>query len=92
MNSVYFVAMIYEGIIIVITGILVAIVLAKYIKNRNTLILLLFLISLNYLIAMMFAWLSKVHFLYANFDYILDDNPAPDPLTPLSWIILRISG
>ena len=92
MNNIYFIAMIYEGIIIIITGILVAIVLAKYIKNRNTLILLLFLIVLNYLIAIMFSWLSKVHILYSNFDYILDDNPAPDPLTPLSWIILRISG
>lgn len=91
MNSLYLVGMIYEGIIIIITGILVAIVLAKYIKNRNTLILLLFLIVLNYLIAIFFSWLSKVHILYANFDYILDDSPTPDPLTPLSWIILRIS-
>jgi hypothetical protein len=29
--------------------------------------------------------------MYYVFDYILDINPAPDPLTPLSWIILRIS-
>ncbi len=92
MNSLYFVAMIYEGIIIIITGILVAIVLTKYIKNRNTLILLLFLIVLNYFIAIFFSWLSKVHILYANFSYILDESPTPDPLTPLSWIILRISG
>ena len=91
MNSLYFVGMIYEGIIIIITVILVTIVLAKYIKNRNTLIFLLFLIVLNYWIAIFFSWLSKVHILYADFDYILDDNPAPDPLTPLSWIILRIA-
>ncbi len=69
MSSIYFVAMIYEGIIIFITGILVAIVLAKYIKNRNTLILLLFLISLNCLIAIFFSWLAKVYILFANFGY-----------------------
>ena len=91
MHSLYFVGMIYEGIIIIITGILVAVVLAKYVKNRNTLILLLFLMVLNYFIAIMFSWLSKVHKFYQVFDYILDINPASDPLTPLSWIILRIS-
>ena len=91
MNNIYFIAMIYEGIIIIITGILLAIVLAKYIKNRNMLILLLCLILLNYFIAIFFSWLSKVFILYSNFDYILDDSPTPDPLTPLSWIILRIT-
>ena len=88
--ELYFVAIIYEGIIIIIGSWFLLLIAIKYVKNRNYLILLLFLIILNLIIAIFFSWLSKVHILYSGIDYLQDDS-VPDPLTPSSWILLRIS-
>ncbi len=88
--ELYFVAIIYEGIIIIIGSWFLLLIAIKYVKNRNYLILLLFLIILNLIIALFFVWLSKVYILYSGIDY-LQDLSVPDPLTPSSWILLRIS-
>lgn len=90
MVNPYFVAMVYEGIIIIIGSCLLFLIAIKYARNRNYLILLLFLIILNILMAIFFSWLSKVHILYSGIDYLQDES-VPDPLTPSSWILLRIS-
>ncbi len=90
MVNPYFDAIVYEGIIIIIGSCLLLLIAIKYVKNRNYLILLLFLIGLNLIMAIFFSWLSKVVILYSGIDYLQDDS-VPDPLTPSSWILLRIS-
>ena len=90
MVNPYFVGMVYEGVIIIIGSCLLLLIATKYVRNRNYLILLLFLIILNFIIAIFFCWLSKVHILYSGIDYLQDES-VPDPLTPSSWILLRIS-
>ncbi|MEE9377161.1 MAG: hypothetical protein V3V33_03905 [Candidatus Lokiarchaeia archaeon] len=90
MNGLYFTGMVYEGVIIFITSVLLCLILFNYLKNRNILILLLFLLILSYFIAIFFSWLSKVLILYSNIDYLYDETII-DPLTSLSWILLRIS-
>ena len=94
MNSyetiLYFIAMVYEGFIIILTAGLLILIMMSYAKNRNLLIKLLFLLIFNYFMAIFFSWLSKILILYTNIDYLSNDL-APDPSTPLSWILLRIS-
>jgi len=90
MNNLYFIGMIFEGIVIILISYLFILVVIKYKKKRNELILLLFLLCLNILFAIVFSWLSKVLFLYSNIDYLYDESVS-DPLTPASWILLRIS-
>ena len=90
MNSLYFTGMVYEGVIMFLTSVLLCLILFNYLKNRNTLILLLFLLIFNYFMAIFFSWLSKVLILYSNIDYLYDE-AVPDPLNPLSWILLRLT-
>ncbi len=90
MKELYFIGMIYEGSIIIITAIFLGLILFNYVKNRNMLILLLFLLIFNYFMAIFFSWLSKVLILYSNIDYLYDET-VPDPLNPLSWILLRLT-
>jgi len=90
MNDLYFIGMVYEGSIIILTAIFLGLVLFNYVKNRNMLILLLFLLIFNYFMAIFFSWLSKVLILYSNIDYLYDET-VPDPLNPLSWILLRLT-
>ncbi len=90
MNNLYFIAMIFEGIIIILISYLFILIVIKYKKKRNELILLLFLLTLNIVMAIFFSWLSKILFLYSNIDYLYDESVS-DPLTPASWILLRIS-
>ncbi len=90
MNNLYFVGLVYEGIITSITLVLILQILKICIKNRNGLNLLLLLIGSNYFFAIFFAWLSKFLIIYSGIDYLYDKS-IPDPLTPLSWILLRIN-
>ena len=90
MNHLYFIGMVYEGSIIIITAIFLGLVLFNYVKNRNMLTLLLFLLILNYFMAILFSWLSKVLILYSDLDYLYDDT-VPDPLKVSSWILLRLT-
>ena len=90
MTHPYFVGLVYEGIIMSITLVLMLQVIKICIKNRNELNLLLLLLISNYFFAIFFSWLAKFLIIYSNIDYLSDDS-IPDPLTPLSWILLRIS-
>lgn len=81
--------MVYELIIIVIVTVFLILVLQKYFERRHKLTLYLFIIFLNFTLAIVFSWLSKVLRLYSGINYLID--PAvPDPLTVESWFLLRI--
>ncbi len=61
----------------------------RYFEKRNKLTLYLFMIFLNFVIAIVFSWLSKVIVLYSGIEYVYN-NALPDPGTSLSWLLLRI--
>jgi len=84
-----FIGMIYEIIIIIITGILLVLILKKYFEKKHKLTFLLFLIFLNWFIGIVFSWLSKIFVLYSGITWIEDDT-LPDPGTLQSFFILRI--
>ena len=90
MTQIHFVGLVYEGIIMSITLVLMLQVIKICLKNRNELNLLLLLLISNYFFAIFFSWLAKFLIIYSNIDY-LSDVSIPDPLTPLSWILLRIT-
>ncbi|MFX0031640.1 MAG: hypothetical protein ACFE8E_15210 [Candidatus Hodarchaeota archaeon] len=81
--------MVFESVIIVIAIFLLILILIKYYQKRHRLTLYLFLIFLNYVIAIIFSWLSKILVLYSNLEYIYNEL-TPDPGTLESWILLRI--
>jgi len=90
MVDYYFIGTIYEGIIILILIPLVGLSLTNHIKVRNKLSLLLLLILLSYGGSIIFSWVSKVLNAFSNIDYVINEN-VPDPNTPQSWILLRIT-
>ena len=90
MVDYYLVGTIYEGIIILIFIPLVGLCLNNHIKVRNKLSLLLLLILLSYAASIFFSWVSKVLNAFSGIGYIIDNN-VPDPNTPQSWILLRIT-
>jgi hypothetical protein len=81
--------MVYELIIIIIASIFLYLVLRKYLERRHKLTLYLFIIFLNFVIALIFSWLSKLLRLYSGLDYLVDPS-VPDPMTFESWFLLRI--
>ena len=87
--SLYFIGIIYEGIIIIIALPILIRSLINYLKLRNKLSLLLFLILLNFSISIFFSWFAKIISYFWRIDYIEYAN-IPDPKTPISWILLRI--
>jgi hypothetical protein len=88
--SLYFIGIIYEGIIIIIATPILIKSLINYLKVRNSFALILFLILLNFSISIFFSWFAKIISFYWRINYIEDAN-VPDPKTPISWILLRIS-
>lgn len=81
--------MVYELIIIIIASIFLFLVFRKYSERRHRLTLYLFIIFLNFVIALIFSWLSKVLRLYSGLEYLIDPS-VPDPMTIESWFLLRI--
>ena len=90
MIELHYIAMVYEGIILIPVFLLVILSLRNYISNRTHLSLLLFLILLSYAISIVFSWWSKIMTSFFYTDYLEIQN-VPDPKTPASWILLRIS-
>jgi len=80
MVDYYFIGTIYEGIIILILIPLVGLSLTNHIM----------LILLSYGGSIIFSWVSKVLNAFSNIDYVINEN-VPDPNTPQSWILLRIT-
>ena len=81
--------MVYELIIIIIASIFLTFVFRKYLERRHKLTLYLFIIFLNFVVALIFSWLSKFLRLYSGLEYLVDPL-APDPMTVESWFLLRI--
>ena len=71
--------MVYELIIIIIASIFLTFVLRKYLERRHKLTLYLFIIFLNFVVALIFSWLSKFLRLYSGLEYLVDPL-APDPM------------
>ena len=84
------IAMVYEGIILIPAFILVILSCRNYMSNRTHLSLLLFLIMISYALSIIFSWWSKVMGCFFYIDYLKIER-VPDPRTPISWILLRIS-
>ena len=85
-----FIGMVYETIIIIVTGILLVLILKKYYEKKHKLTFLLFLIFLNWFLGIIFSWLSKVIELYSGIPW-LEDSTTPEPGTIQSFFLLRIS-
>ena len=83
-----FIGMVFESFIIVIALILLVLVYLKYTEKKHRLTLTLFMIFLNYTIAIIFSWLSKVLMLYSGINYLSND--SLDPHTVDSWFLYRI--
>ncbi|MBD3342630.1 MAG: hypothetical protein GF353_26250 [Candidatus Lokiarchaeota archaeon] len=83
--------MVFETFVIVITAYLLILIFRRYLQLKNQLTLYLFLIFLNFTLAIVFSWLAKVLYLYSDIAYLSNLN-APDPMTIESWILLRISS
>lgn len=81
--------MVYELVIIIIASIFLSLVFRKYLERRHKLTLYLFIIFLNFVVALIFSWLSKVLRLYSGLEYLVDPS-VPDPMTVESWFLLRI--
>ena len=81
--------MVYELIIIIIASIFLFLVFKKYLERRHKLTLYLFIIFLNFVLALIFSWLSKVLRLYSGLEYLVDPLAA-DPMTVESWFLLKI--
>ncbi len=92
MDYYFLVAMgiIWESIVIVIALIMVCLSCVHYIQKRNNLSLLLFFIFLNYMLSIIFSWISKLITFFFRIPY-LNVATTPDPRTLDSWILLRIS-
>ena len=84
-----FIGMVFESIIILCALIILILILKKYLERKHKLTLYLLVIFINYTIAIIFSWLSKVLILYSGIDYIIN-RTLPDPSTPISWILYRI--
>ncbi|MFX1339052.1 MAG: hypothetical protein ACFFDK_10615 [Promethearchaeota archaeon] len=89
LQSLMFIGMVFETIIIIIATFLLLLILKRYFVKKHRLTFYLFIIFLNWLLAIIFSWLSKVLVLYSGLDY-LAAGTTHDPRTPLSWILFRI--
>ena len=85
-----FAGMIFELSIIIIASLVLVLIFQKYRERKHELTLYLFIIFLNFVIAIFFSWLVKVLDLYSGIEYLVEGNP--DPGTVESWFLLRISS
>ena len=83
------IGVIFELIIIIIGFLLLSLILKKYYEKRHKLTFLLFIIFLNFVISIIFSWLSKVLRFFSGLEYLSNPN-TPDPGTIASWFLLRI--
>ncbi|MFX1392070.1 MAG: hypothetical protein ACFFAH_00720 [Promethearchaeota archaeon] len=84
-----FIGMVFEAVIIISASTLLILIFKKCLEKKHKLTLYLLIIFLNFTIAIVFSWLSKVLRLYSGLDYLT--NPSvKDPGTLESWFLLRI--
>ena len=89
MNLV-FIGMIFEMIITLIGAIISWLILRKYFIKRHQLTLYLFIIFINLVMAVIFAWISKIIVLTTEIDYVYNQPNVKFPNTPLNWLLFRI--
>ncbi len=89
MNPV-FVGMIFEMIVSIIGAIISWLILRKYLIKRHQLTLYLFIIFISMVIAIVFAWISKIIVLTTDIDYVYNQPNVKFPNTPLNWFLFRI--
>jgi len=89
MSNLLLIGMIFESIIIIIASIVLILIFLRYRIKKSELTLLLFIIFLNFVVAIIFSWLSKVLRLYTGLDYLLDPN-IPSDGSILAEFLLRI--
>ncbi len=82
-RNLFFIGMIYESIVLVISLILLILIMFKYLEKRHDLTLRLLVIFLIYTLAIFFSLLSKV-FVVLRLDLVVE------PYSPLGWIFFRI--
>ena len=85
-----FIGMIFEMIISIIGAIISWLILRKYLIRRNRLTLYLFIIFINLVMAVIFAWISKIIVLTTEIDYVYNQPNVKFPNTPLNWLLFRI--
>lgn len=85
-----FIGMIFEMIITIIGAIISWLILRKYLIRRNQLTLYLFIIFINFVMAVIFAWISKIIVLTTEIDYEYNQPNVKFPNTPLNWLLFRI--
>ena len=90
MVETIFIAMVYETIVVIFVSILLALILLKYLEKKHKLTLYLFFIFVNFTLAILFSWISKVLVIFSDIEYIKDINITMDPGTLESWFVLRI--
>ena len=78
-----FIGMIFESFVIIIAVILLILILKRYYEKKHELTLYLFAIFLNYVIAIIFSWISKILVFNQVFNTL-------QPNTPLGWLLYRI--
>ncbi|MHA1468703.1 MAG: hypothetical protein ACTSP6_11595, partial [Promethearchaeota archaeon] len=88
-QSLQFVGMLFESIIIIFSALLLILILKRYFIKHHKLTLYLFLIFLSWTCAIIFSWVSKILELYSNIPYLAVGSTV-DPGTLESWILFRI--
>lgn len=82
-RNLFFIGVIYESIVLVISGILLFFIVLKYLKKRHRLTLYLLLIFVFFALAVIFSLISKI-FVVLRLDLQVNPN------TPYGWIFFRI--
>ena len=81
---------IYESFIVFPLAILVILTFSKYVHLKNRLTLLLSLFVLSIFLACFFSWLSKILVIFTDIDYLYNEPTKSYPHTPVYLIHLRI--
>ncbi len=88
-----FIGMIFETFILAGAIILLMLIMKKYLVKKHRLTFYLFIIFLNFIICILFSWITKILGVFSDVlgtNYINDDTiPAPNTLE--AWFILRIT-
>lgn len=88
-DPLLFAGMIFETAVIAIISLMLVLIFLRYLEKKHQLTLFLLLIFINFTMAVVFSWLSKLLVLYSGLGYLYNAS-APDPGTLISWLLLRI--
>lgn len=89
MSDLIFVGMLYESFIIIIASLLLFLIFRKYQEKQQRLTLILLVIFINFVVGIVFSWLSKVLRVFTGLEYLIDPE-VPSPGTFIAELLLRI--